>query len=164
MGLLTVLSLALGHRFVLGFSSSSSGNSRTCLGSPGSRRQSGYVCCGSCWSSCPWHFWQLKQLHRQCWCELSRPMWGRRVKKGSGGNTTAAAIIRALVHRAEGHSRAGFDARTCALQEDINWMAQSSVVGLGIPKSCSRPPSHSQPSLCGSSWALDLLQPGLCPS
>lgn len=157
MGLLIVLFLALGHRFVLGFSSSTSGNSRTCLGCPGSRRQSGYVCCGSWWSSCPWRFWQLKQLHRQagqCWSELSRPTWGRRVKKGSGGNTTAADVSRALVHKAEGHYRAGFDARTCALQEDINWMAHSSVVGLGIPKSCSRPPSPSQPSLSGSSFSL----------
>lgn len=154
MGLLIVLFLALGHDFILSFSSCTSGNSRTCLGSPGSRRQSGFVCCGSLWSSCPWHSWQLQQLHRQagqCWSELCSPTWGRRVKKGSGGNTTAADISRALVLKAEGHYIAAFDARTCALQEDINWMAHSSVVGLGITQSCSRPPSPSQPSLSGSS-------------
>lgn len=151
MGLLIVLVLALGHIFVLSLSSSTSGNSRTCLGSPGSRRQSGCVCCGSWWSSCPWHSWQL---NRQCWSELCRPTWGRRVKKGSGGNTTAAVISRALVLKAEGRYIAVFDARTCALQEDINWMAHSSVVGLEIPKSCPRSPSPSQPSLSGSSFSV----------
>lgn len=80
--------------------------------------------------------------------------WGTGVKKGSGGDTTAADSSRALAHKAEGHYIAVFDARTCALQEDINWMAHSSVEGLGIPKSCSRPPSLSQPFLSGSSFSL----------
>lgn len=157
MGLLIVLFLALGHHFVLGLSSSTSGNSRTCLESPESRRQSGCVCCGSWWSSCPWRSWQLKQLDRQagqCQSELCRPTGGRRAKKGSGGNTTAEGISRALVHKAEGHYIAVFDARTCALQEDINWMAHSSMVGLGVPKSCSRLPFPTQPSLSGSSFSL----------
>lgn len=119
MGLLIVLFLALGH-FVLGLSSSTSGNSRTCLGSPGSRRQSGCVCYGSWWSSCAWCSWQLKQLDRQaeqCCSELCKPTWGRRVEKGNGRDTTAADTSRALVHKAEGHYVAVFDARTCALQE-----------------------------------------------
>lgn len=39
--MLIVLFLALGHHFVLGLSSSTSGSSRACLGCAGSRRQRG---------------------------------------------------------------------------------------------------------------------------
>lgn len=147
--MLIVLFLALGHHFVLSLSSSTSGNSRTCLGSPGSRRPSVCVCCGSWWSSV-----------------LGAPgSWAGRL--GSAGLSCAGPggaeglnrdwgehdSSRALAHKAEGHCIAVCDARTCALQEDINWIAHSSVVGLEIPKSCTRPPS-SQPSLSGSSFSL----------
>lgn len=73
---------------------------------------------------------QLSRQAGQCCSELSRPTWGR-IQKESGGNTRAADISRALVHKAVGHYTALFDARTCPLQEDINWMAHSSTAGAG---------------------------------
>lgn len=154
--MLIVLFLALGHHFVLGLSSSTSGSSRACLGCAGSRRQRG---CGVF----AVQFLSLVLLAAEA-AELGSaglswagPQGPEGLKRGVGGTQQC----RALVHRAEGHYRAAFGARSCALQEDTSWMAHSSVVGLGVPKSCSRPPSPSQPSLCGSS---DSLQPGLCSS
>lgn len=127
MGLLIVLFLALGHHFVLGLSLSASGSSRTCPGLQGAEGKVGVFAVGA--GGVPVHA-RTAQQAGQCCSELSRPTWGR-IQKESGANTRAADISRALVHKAEGHYTAIFDARTCPLQGDINWMAHSSTAGAG---------------------------------
>lgn len=156
MGLLIVLFLALGHHFVLGLSSSTSGSSRTCLGCAGSRRQRG---CGAF----AVQFLSLVLLAAEA-AELGSaglswagPQGAEGLKMGVGGNTT----VQGFGSQGRGTLQSSFWCRNLCSTEDTSWMAHSSVVGLGVPKSCSRPPSPSQPSLCGSS---DSLQPGLCSS
>lgn len=94
---LTAAVLSLGHRFVLSLGLSNSGNSRTRLGSLVAG-QSGYIWFGSCWSSLPWCFLQLKgsdtRLLAVLTFKLSEHLLHvlkccRRIKKGVEGNTTA---------------------------------------------------------------------------
>lgn len=97
MGLLTAAVLALGRHFVLSLGLSNSGNSRTRLGSLVAG-QSGYIWFGSCWSSFPWCFLQLKWsdtwLLAVVTFKLSEHLLHvlkccRRIKKGVEGNRTA---------------------------------------------------------------------------